>query len=69
MRYYSRHRPVAPGTFPRPEGNRVTEIVNYDERQFCPEIVEMAWGYLEYEKPLNSREIADYELTEVETCE
>lgn len=69
MRYYSEHRPVAPGTFPRPEGNRVTEIVNYDERQFCPEIGKMAWGYLEYEKPLNNREIADYELTEVRSCE
>lgn len=69
MRYYSRHRPVAPGTFPRPEGNRATEIVNYDERQFCPEIGKMAWGYLEYEHPLNELEIANYELTEVETCE
>ena len=31
MKYYSTQCPVAPGTFPKPEGNKVLEIVNFDE--------------------------------------
>ena len=37
MRYYSTHRPVAPATFPKPDGNKVIEIVNFDKRQYCRE--------------------------------
>ncbi len=32
MKYYSTQRPVAQGTFPKPDGNRVIEIVNFDKR-------------------------------------
>ena len=31
MRYYSTQRLIAPGTFPEPEGNKVLEIVNFEE--------------------------------------
>jgi hypothetical protein len=40
----------------------VTEIINYDERQFCPEIGEMAWGYVEYLEPLTDADAKNYEL-------
>lgn len=32
-RYYSTERPVMPGGYPKPAGNPVKEIVNYDTRQ------------------------------------
>lgn len=62
MRYYSTQRPAMPGTFPKPQGNKVLEIVNFDERTFCMEISREAWGYLEYEKPLTDKEAKAYEL-------
>lgn len=37
MKYYSTQRPVAPGTFPKADGNKVVQIVNFDERQYCEE--------------------------------
>ena len=37
-RYYLTQRPAMPGTFPKPQGNRVLSIENYDERTFCEEI-------------------------------
>jgi len=64
MRYYSTQRPVMPGTFPKPQGNKVLAIENFDERTFCMEIGREAWGYLEYEKPLTEKEAAAYELVE-----
>ncbi len=62
MRYYSTQRPVAPGTFPKPAGNKVLEIVNFDELKYCPESGRDCWGYIEYEKPLTEKEAVDYEL-------
>ncbi len=62
MRYYSTQRPVAPGTFPKPVGNKVLEIVNFDELKYCPESGRDCWGYIEYEKPLTEKEAVDYEL-------
>ncbi len=53
MKYYSTQRPVAPGTFPKPNGNKVLEIVNFDERRYCGEASRDCWGYIEYEKPLS----------------
>lgn len=58
-RYYSIMRPVSIGTYPR---NGVEEIVNFDYRQFCPEINREAWGYIEYSRELSEKEAADYEL-------
>ncbi len=34
MKYYSTQHPIAPGTFPKPDGNKVIEIVNFDKRQY-----------------------------------
>lgn len=61
MKYYSIHRPIQPGGYPRrlqPE-----TITNFDARQFCEEIGRDAWGYIEYPEPLTEKEISDYELT------
>lgn len=61
-RYYSTLRPVAPGTFPKPQGNRVLEIKNFDSRKYVDEIKWEAWGFLEYEKPLSEKEARNYDL-------
>ena len=58
-RYYSIMRPVSIGTYPR---NGAEEIVNFDNRTFCPEINREAWGYIEYSRELSEEEAADYEL-------
>ena len=62
MKYYSTQRPLAPGTFPKPEGNRILEIVNLDEQQYCREAGRDCWGYIEYKKPLTEKQAVDYEL-------
>lgn len=53
MIYYSTHRPVTPGSFPKPAGNRIIEINNFDKRRFCTDIGREAWGYIDFEKPLS----------------
>lgn len=62
MKYYSTQRPVMPGSFPKPQGNKVLAIENFDRRTYCPEIEREAWGYLEYEQPLTEKDVAAYEL-------
>ena len=62
MRYYSTQRPVAPGTFPQPKGNRILEIHNFDEKTYCSEPGRDCWGYIDYEKPLSEKEANNYEL-------
>lgn len=63
MRYYSTLRPIAPGTFPKPNDNKIIDIVNFDYRKPCEEIDgHQAWGYIEYEKPLSEADANDYEL-------
>jgi hypothetical protein len=57
-RYYSTQRPVMPGAYP----GKPTEIHNYDSRESVCGGQMMAWGYLEYEKPLTDRQMSDYEL-------
>ena len=61
-RYYSSQRPVSPGSFPKPVGNRVLEIVNFDSRKPCYDANCDAWGYIEYEKPLGKELARCYEL-------
>ena len=63
-RYYSTQRPISLGTYPRPQGNKGLNIENVDERTYCEPIDREAWGYIEYEKLLNPKEIRDYELRE-----
>ena len=62
MIYFSTERPVSIGTYPKPQGNRVDAIVNFDEAIFVAEIGRIAWGYIEYEHPLTSEQAAAYEL-------
>lgn len=62
MRYYSTQRPIDPGTFPSPDGNKVVDIHNYDSRIYCEEVGQEAWGYIDYEKPLSPVQAANYEL-------
>ena len=62
MIYFSTERPVSIGTYPKPQGNRVDAIVNFDEAIFVAEIGRTAWGYIEYEHPLSAEQAAAYEL-------
>lgn len=59
-RYYSKLRPVSLGTYPKNEN--YIGYHNYDNRQFCDDIQDYAWGYVEYSKPLSSDEIESYDL-------
>ena len=59
-RYYSIMRPVGPGTFPNTR--RVKDVVNFDRRQFIPEINREVWGYIEYADPVTKKQVSDYEL-------
>ena len=58
-RYYSRLRPVAPGTYPT---RGVVEIVNFDTREWVEEAGCRAWGYIVYDRELTPDEIDEYEL-------
>lgn len=65
-RYYSIHRPVGPGTFPKAGAQ---EIQNYDDRTYIKEIGREAWGHIDYDRELTAKEMADYELVKAETAE
>lgn len=67
MRYYSTQRPITPGAFPKRDGNKVLEIVNFDSKTYCEEIKCEAWGYIDYENPLDRLDCNSYELTAVQT--
>lgn len=64
MRYYSTQRPIVPGSFPKPEGNTIEQIVNFPAKTYVDEIWKQAWGYIDYEKPLSEKDASDYELTQ-----
>ena len=57
-RYYSKMRPVAPGTFPRGD---VLEIRNFDARTYIPALECSAWGYIDYKAPLTEKAAAEYD--------
>ena len=59
-RYYSTQRPIGPGTIPNDP--KPAEIHNFDYRQQVEDIGRMAWGYVDYEEPLNEKAAEDYEL-------
>ena len=67
MRYYSTHRPVTPGSFPNPPGNKVLEIHNFDSKTYCEELGREVWGYIDYERPLTRYDCNAYELSAVQT--
>ena len=62
MKYFSIERPVAPGTYPKPKDNPVTETWNFNGPVFCEQIGREAWGYVVYEKPLSEDEVCAYDL-------
>lgn len=62
FRYYSTGRPISMGTFPKPKGNKVVAITNFDSKILVAEIEREAWGYIDYEKPLSEHEAYQYEL-------
>lgn len=61
-RYYSTQRPLSLGTYPKPQGNKVLNIENFDERTYCEEIGREAWGYIEYELPVSEVLLKDFEM-------
>lgn len=62
-RYYSRMRPLGPGTFPT---SGAQNILNYDDRTYVEEIGCEALGYVEYDRELSQEEIDAYELIPVD---
>ncbi len=67
MRYYSTQRPIMPGSFPKPEGNKILKIHNFNERTYCRELGRDCWGYIDYEKPLTRYDCDSYELITAQT--
>lgn len=61
-KYYSTERPVMPGSFPKPQGNTVLNIENFNDRSYVGKIGREAWGFIEYEKPIFPVLLDDYEL-------
>lgn len=59
-RYYSIMRPIGVGTFP--PGAHVTNIVNFHQRMYVPEIGREAWGYIEFSHTLSKENQINYEL-------
>ena len=57
-RYYCLFRPPVPGAIPR----GVSRIVAFDDIKPVEEIGRVAWGYVEYHKPLTAQEVVQYEL-------
>ena len=61
-RYYLTQRPPMPGAFPKPADNRVLSVESFDEKTYCMQIGQLAWGYIEYEHPLSEQQVSSYEL-------
>lgn len=61
-KYYSSERPVMPGSFPKPQGNTVLNIENFNDRSYVGKIGREAWGFIEYEKPISPVLLDDFEL-------
>lgn len=58
-RYYSRLRPVGPGTYPK---DGAQAIHNYDRRQYVEDAGCEVWGYIDYDRELTEKETEGYEL-------
>lgn len=59
-RYYCRTRPPMIGGLPT--GGNIVDVRAFDERQYVSEIDCMVWGWVDYDRPLSPKEVADYEL-------
>ena len=60
FRYYSRMRPIGPGTCPK---KGLQEVCNFDSRKYVEDAGTFVWGYADYDRELTDRETAAYELT------
>ena len=60
VRYYSIHRPLGPGAFPKTR--EVVNIHNFDCRRYVEAIQREAWGYIEYAGELDEKDACNYEL-------
>lgn len=60
MRYYSINRPILPGGYPR--NLNPTNIVNFDQKTFCEDIGEEAWGYIEFDSCISTEEADAWEF-------
>lgn len=60
MRYYSTLRPISIGCFPH--GHEVTEICNFQKREFVEKIGKDAWGFIEFADNLTEKEANQYDL-------
>lgn len=60
-RYYCVTRPPTLATIPLDDFGWIN-IESLDERQYVPEIDRMVWGWVEYDRFLTPKEVADYEL-------
>ena len=45
-RYYSTQRPIMPGSYPKPEGNGIVTVYNFDNKTYAEEVQREA--FLEY---------------------
>ena len=62
-KYYNTQRPIGPGTYPKPQDNKVIEIKNFDKKEKIEKENISAYGYIKYEKPLMPAAAKAYELT------
>lgn len=64
MKYYSAERPIAPGSIPVHEGNKILSIKNYDNKRLIlgSGLPIAFWGVVDYEKPLSDEDCEKYEL-------
>ena len=60
MRYYSTLRPISIGCFPH--GHEVTEICNFQKREFVEKIGREVWGFIEFADNLTEKEAGQYDL-------
>ena len=65
MRYYSTLRPIGPGTCP----DNFIEFENFDFRKHVDGINRDAWGWVEYEEPLECPEKYDLVAENNESAE
>ena len=61
-RYYCTQRPPIPGAIPKPERGEILEVKDFNHRYFVAGEDLMAWGYVEYSRPLTEKQASDYEL-------
>ena len=63
-RYYLTPASGDAGDLPKPQGNKVLRVENFDQRTFCEEAGREAWAYVEYEKPVSEVLLRNFEMAE-----